>query len=277
MSVENTLFKVAAIQMSSVNDKEISLKKAERFINFAAEEKAKVVALPEMFSFSGTIDEKKENAELIPGPTINYLRQVAAKHNIYLLCGSILERTEGKGKDLFYNTSVFLNPRGEIIAKYRKIHLFDVSLPDGSQWWESKLITPGDQIVQIRTPRAIFGFSICYDLRFPELYRRLAKGGVQVVFAPSAFTLETGKDHWETLVRARAIENQLYVIAPNQIEKSPQGKRYWGKSMIVDPWGTILSKAPEKESVIFARIDLSYQQKIKESFPSLSHLRKDLF
>jgi len=205
------------------------------------------------------------------------LQEVAAKHHIYLLCGSILEKIEEKGKDIFYNTSVFLNPGGEIIAKYRKIHLFDVSLPDGSRWWESKLITPGDEIVQIKTAQAIFGFSICYDLRFPELYRRLVKGGVQVVFIPSAFTLETGKDHWETLVRARAIENQLYVIAPNQIVKSSQSKRYWGKSMIVDPWGTILAKAPEKEGVIFARIDLSYQQKIQESLPSLSHRRKDLF
>jgi len=277
MSARNTLFKVAAIQMSSVNDKQINLKKAERFIHFAAEEEVKIVALPEMFNFSGTIDEKKENAELIPGPTINYLQEVAAKHHIYLLCGSILEKIEEKGKDIFYNTSVFLNPGGEIIAKYRKIHLFDVSLPDGSRWWESKLITPGDEIVQIKTAQAIFGFSICYDLRFPELYRRLVKGGVQVVFIPSAFTLETGKDHWETLVRARAIENQLYVIAPNQIVKSSQSKRYWGKSMIVDPWGTILAKAPEKEGVIFARIDLSYQQKIQESLPSLSHRRKDLF
>lgn len=277
MSAGDIRFKTAAIQMSSINNKEVNLKKAEQFIHLAAKEGAKVIALPEMFNFSGKVEEKKENAEPIPGPTINYLRKLVKKLGIYLLCGSILEKVEEKGKNIFYNTSIFLNPQGEIIAKYRKMHLFDVTLLDGSRWWESELITPGDEIVQVTTSEAVFGFSICYDLRFPELYRRLAKKGVQIVFVPSAFTLQTGKDHWETLIRARAIENQFYVIAPNQMGKDTQGKSWWGKSMIVDPWGTVLAKAPERETVIFAEIDLSYQQKIRENLPSLSHMRKDLF
>lgn len=270
-------FKVAAIQMTSINDKEVNLKKAESFIALAGEEGAKIVALPEMFNFSGRIKEKKENAESIPGPTIDWLKKLARKFTIYLLCGSILEESKEEGKRIFYNTSVFLNPRGQIIARYRKLHLFDVTLPDNSSLRESELITTGDTVVQVETPVALFGLSICYDIRFPELYRRLAKKGVQVVFIPSAFTLQTGKDHWETLVRARAIENQFYVIAPAQIGKDFEGKRCWGKSMIVDPWGIPLAKAPEKETVIFSEVDLSYQKKIREDMPSLSHTREDLF
>lgn len=259
--------------MTSVGNKEANLKKAERFICLAAQEKAEIIALPEMFNFSGKVKEKKENAEPISGPTINRLKELARRFKIYLLCGSILE----KDRRLFYNTSVFLNPAGEIIAKYRKMHLFDVNLADGSSWRESELIAPGDEVIQVATSKAIFGFSICYDLRFPELYRRLAKKRVQLVFIPSAFTLETGKDHWETLVRARSIENQFYIIAPNQIGRDSQGRSYWGKSMIVDPWGTVLATAPEKESVIFAEIDLSQQKIIRKNLPSLSHMRKDLF
>ena len=277
MSTPDTSLKVAAIQMTSVNDKKDNLEKAERFICVAAREGAEIVALPEMFNFSGKLSEKKENAEPIPGPTVNRLRELARRLKIYLLCGSILERAKRKGKNVFCNTSIFLNPQGKIMVRYRKMHLFDVSLPDGSWHRESALITPGDEIVQIVTPVAIFGFSICYDLRFPELYRRLAQQKVQVVFIPAAFTLETGKDHWEVLVRARAIESQFYIIAPNQTGEDTQGKRSWGKSMIVDPWGTVLAKAPEKETVILAIVDLSYQRKIRENLPCLSHMRKELF
>ena len=273
MSVGGAILKVAAVQMSSNNKKEDCLKKAERFVFLAAEGGAKVIALPEMFNFSGTVKEKKENSEPIPGPTINRLKELAKRFGIYLLCGSILEEDKG----LFYNTSIFLSPKGETIAKYRKIHLFDVTLPDCSYWRESELITAGDEVIKVATSTAIFGFSICYDLRFPELYRKLAKGGTQIVFTPSAFTLETGKDHWETLVRARSIENQFYVIAPDQIGRDSEGRNYWGKSMIVDPWGTVLARAPEKECVIFAEIDLSLQEAIRKNLPSFSHIRGDLF
>ncbi|RLE15202.1 carbon-nitrogen hydrolase family protein [Candidatus Aerophobetes bacterium] len=277
MDVDDKVFKVAAVQMVSINNKEVNLKKAEEFIIYAAKEKARVVVLPEMFNFSGKLNQKRENAEPIPGPTINRLKDLAKKFNIYLLCGSILEKSYEKGKNIFCNTSVFLNPEGEIIAKYRKLHLFDVTLPDGSILRESELITAGNEVVCVKTSLAFFGLSICYDLRFPELYRKLAREGVQVVFIPSAFTLQTGKDHWEILVRAKAVENQFYVIAPNQIGKDTEGHRFWGKSMVVDPWGTILTKAPEKECVIFAEVDLSYQQEVRKNLPSLSHIRKDIF
>jgi len=273
-SVDN--FKVAAIQMTSTKNKKINLEKARNFIQKAAEENAKVTVLPEMFNFTGGIQEKKENAEKIPGPTIDFLREIARNKGIYILCGSILEVAEEKEEKL-YNTSVFLDEKGDIIAIYRKIHLFNVSLPDGSKFEEGKLTAPGREIVLADTSICRFGLSICYDLRFPELYRRLAKKGARVIFAPSAFTLQTGKDHWETLVRARAIENQVYLIAANQIGDDTFSKRSWGKSMIVDPWGTVLSKAPDRETVIFANIDLSYQEKIRKDFPSLSHMREDIF
>lgn len=277
MSAGDTLLRAAAVQMNSVNNKEANLKKAGQLIHFAAENGAKIVVLPEMFNFSGRPRERKENAESVPGPTINYLRELGVRFNIYLLCGSILEESESRDERIFCNTSVFLNPEGEIIGKYRKLHLFDVTLPDGSSWLESELITGGNQAVQVRTPLALFGLTVCYDLRFPELYRRLAIKGAQIVFIPSAFTLETGKDHWEILVRARAIENQLYIIAPNQVGEDVYGRRYWGKSIIVDPWGASLAKAPEKETVIFAQVDLSYQQKVRKNLPSLSHIREDIF
>lgn len=274
---ETKAFKLAAIQMNSENDKRVNLEKASKFIGKAAQEKASIVALPEMFYFSGKAEEKKENAETVPGPTINFLAEIARELNIYLLCGSILEKVEEKDKEVFYNSSVFLNPEGKIIAKYRKIHLFDVKLPDGSSRQESKVVTGGARVVEINTPLAHFGFSICYDIRFPELYRRLVREGTQIVFVPSAFTLQTGKDHWEILVRARAIENQLYIVAPDQIGEDNYGRKSWGKSMIVDPWGTPLAKASEKEGIILAEVDLSYQKRIKENLPCLSHRREDIF
>ena len=276
MSKEGASFKVAAVQMMATNSKEANLGKAERFVARAAQQGARVVALPEMFSFSGSVNEKKENAEPIPGPTIDRLRELARKLGIYILCGSILEGSCGGRESLYYNTSVYLGPEGNIIARYRKLHLFDVTLPGGSRRQESELISPGDEVVYVTTPEGVFGLSICYDVRFPELYRRLAERGVQIVFIPSAFTFETGKDHWKTLLRARAIENQFYVIAPDQIGKDPMGRRCWGKSMIVDPWGTVLTEAAEKETVIFADIDLGYEERLRRDLPFLSHMREDL-
>lgn len=277
MKRNNRVFKIAAIQMISFNDKKVNLEKAKSFIERAVREKAKVIVLPEHFNFSGKDEEKRQNAEPIPGPTINQLAELAKKFKIYLVCGSILEKVEQKDKHVFYNTSVFLSPEGKILAKYRKLHLFDVILPDGSCHRESDIVTPGNHITIAKTPLAIFGFTICYDLRFPELYRKLCEKGAQIVFIPSAFTLQTGKDHWEPLIRARAIENQFYIVAPNQFGQDQEGKKCWGKSMIVDPWGIVLSKATERETVIFGEVDLDYQEKIRRNMPCLSHKRQDLF
>jgi len=267
--------KIAAIQINSGDNKEKNIAKAKEFIDEAAKEGAGVIALPEMFNFLGPDREKLSQAETIPGPTIQCMMDKAAEHKTYLLCGSILEKSEDSKRA--FNTSVFLNPQGAIIAKYRKIHLFDIKIEGESLYRESATIKPGTGVVTANTDFAKLGLSICYDLRFPELYRKLATRGAQIIFIPAAFTLQTGKDHWEPLIRARAIENQVYIIAPAQTGSHPPGEKCYGKSMIVDPWGIVLAKASDKEMVIYSEIDLLYQNKVRKELPSLSHIRKDIF
>ncbi len=266
---------VAAVQMNSREDKETNVLKAEKLIDEAATKGAEVVALPEYFNFLGPDKEKISQAEEIPGPTIERLMDKATQHKIYILCGSILEK--GTEPNKAFNTSVLINPQGEIIAKYRKIHLFDVKIKEGVIYQESATIQRGEEIVTADTELVKFGLSICYDLRFPELYRKLTFNGAQVIFVPAAFTLYTGKDHWESLIRARAIENQVYIIAPAQIGFHLPDKQCYGKSMVVDPWGIVIAKASDREMVILAELDFSYQNKIKKELPSLLHVRKNLF
>jgi len=267
--------RIAAIQMNSQENKEKNIDKAEEMIDEAVSKGSKIVVLPEMFNFLGAEEQQPANAEKIPGLTIKRLMKKAKSHGVYILCGSILEARQA-GERLF-NTSVLVDPKGEIIAKYSKLHLFDVSMQGEVVYQESAIVQPGSEIITIETEFGHLGLSICYDLRFPEFYRRLTVRGARLIFIPAAFTLHTGKDHWERLIRARAIENQVYVVAANQIGSyAPQGMN-WGKSMVVDPWGIVLSKAPDKESVIFADIDYSYQQEIREKLPSLRHRREDIF
>jgi len=199
----------------------------------------------------------------------------ATKHKLYILCGSILEKS--KELDKVFNTSVLIDPQGEIISRYRKIHLFNLEIKGGPLYRESTFVQPGREIVTIDTKRTNFGLSICYDLRFPELYRKLTFNGARVIFIPAAFTLHTGKDHWEPLIRARAIENQAYIVAPAQVGSHLPGKQCYGKSMIVDPWGIIMSKASDREMVIYAEIDFPYQDEIRGKLPSLLNRRKDIF
>lgn len=267
---------VAAIQMNSQENKELNVLKAERFIDEAVERGATLVGLPEYFNFLGSDKERLAQAEPIPGPTIERLATKAQSYGIYLHCGSIPEK--GERADKVYNTNVLLNPQGEIIAKYRKIHLFDIALAGQPSYQESATIQAGEEAVIVETDFAPIGLSICYDLRFPELYRRLAVQGAKIIFIPAAFTLYTGKDHWEVLIRARAIENQAYVIAPAQVGTHGGGKRAcYGKSMIVDPWGTVLAKAPDKEGVIVADLDLDYLEKLRKELPSLTNRAARLF
>ena len=267
---------VAAVQMNSQENKEVNLRKAERLIDEAAERGAKMVGLPEYLNVLGSKEEILANAEAIPGPTIERLAERARAYGIYLHCGSIPERGGQAGR--VYNTNVLLNPRGEIIAKYRKIHLFDIALEGQPSHRESATIQAGEEVVVAETDLAPVGLSICYDVRFPELYRRLAVRGAKIIFIPAAFTLYTGKDHWEVLVRARAIENQTYVIAPAQVGTHSGGRRAcYGKSMIVDPWGIVLAKAPDKECVIVADLDLDHLEKIRKELPSLANRAAKLF
>mgnify|MGYP001566127226 FL=1 len=213
--------------------------------------------------------EERKNAEPIPGPTADLMARLARDLGIYLLSGSVLEEIPGSSKA--YNTSLLFDPKGNAIALYRKIHLFDVDIENGVTTIESETRQPGEEVVVAETEFCPMGLTICYDLRFPELYRALVVKGAQVIFVPSAFTAFTGEAHWEPLLRARAIENQVYIIAPDQIGKNPRSFATYGNSMIVDPWGRVLARASDLPTVIFAEIDLDYLAKVRAELPSLTH------
>ena len=248
--------RVAAVQMNSQDNKETNVRTAERLIDAAAEKGARLAVLPELFNFLGPEEQKLAEAEEIPGPTIARMIEKAARHRIHIIAGSITERSGDPGKT--YNTSVLISPEGEIIATYRKIHLFDILVEGHKPYKESASVIPGEKIVTAETPLGAIGMTICYDLRFPGLYAALSEGGAQIISIPAAFTLHTGLAHWEPLIRARAIENTSYVIAAAQTGRHPVDRECYGNSMIVDPWGKVLARASaDKEEVIFADLDKS--------------------
>jgi predicted amidohydrolase len=265
----------AAIQMNSQDDKEKNIRSAEYLIDIAAERGANLAVLPEMFNFLGPRERRPFEAEQIPGPTIQRIMAKAVQHHMGIIAGSILESSPQPGK--VYNTSVFINSAGHIIARYRKLHLFDVVVEGQPPYEESATIIQGDEIVVAETDLGKLGFTICYDIRFPQLYCQLSNLGAQIISLPAAFTLHTGLAHWEVLIRARAIENLCYVIAAAQVGLHPVDRECYGNSMIVDPWGTVLARAPTKESVIIAAIDLHYLHKVRSNLPSLTHRRNDLY
>jgi len=262
-------FRVAAIQMLASENKAANIDEASRWVRQAASDGAKLVALPEVFNWRGSKTNERESAEAIPGPTSEALASLARELRIYLLAGSILEAIPGSEKA--YNTSLLFGPEGNLIARYRKIHLFDVELSNGISARESDTRAPGEQVVVAQTELCPIGLTVCYDLRFPELYRTLAQQGAQLVSVPSAFTSYTGKAHWEILLRARAIENQMYVIAPDQFGRNPKSFETHGHSMIIDPWGNILAELPAGPGVISAEIDLERLASIRAELPALRH------
>ena len=264
-------FSVAAIQMVASDDKADNLRQAESWIRDAAAGGAAVVALPEVFAWRGAKKQERDAAEPIPGPTSDRLAGLARELAIYLQAGSTLEAIPGASKA--YNTSLLFGPQGDLLASYRKIHLFDVDLKEGVSTRESDTRTPGDQVVVAQTPLCSMGLSVCYDLRFPELYRKMATQGAQLFFVPSAFTAYTGKAHWEPLLRARAIENQVYVVAAAQFGKSRNSFETHGHSMIVDPWGKIVAELPDGPGVILGEIDLEYLTRVRTELPCLEHLK----
>jgi predicted amidohydrolase len=267
-------FSVGVVQMDTQQDKQANLEKIEIFIEEAADKGADLVALPEYVTFIGDEEGEFKNAESIPGPTSDLFCKLAMQHNIWLHCGSILEKVEGMDK--LYNTTLFISPQGEIQARYRKIHLFDIEVENGVSFLESGTKEHGEEIVVAKSDLATFGFSICYDVRFPELYRIMALRGAEVFFVPAEFALFTGRDHWETLLRARAIENTCYVIAPGQIGVKPAYQAY-GHSLVIDPWGTIIAKASDKEGVLMAEIDMDYLKRIQTQNPSVKNRREKAY
>src|SRR5215475_4036656 len=253
-------FLAAAVQMLASSDKAANLDEARRWIRAAASKGARVVALPEVFIWRGNKGEEITAAERIPGPTSQELGGLAHELGIHLLGGSILEEISGNEKA--YNTSLLFGPQGNLLASYRKIHLFDVDLENGVTARESDTREFGDTAVVAKTDLCPMGLTVCYDFRFPELYRILATQGSQLIFVPSAFTAYTGKAHWEPLLRARAIENQVYIIAPDQFGKNPKSFETHGHSMIVDPWGKVLAELPDGPGIVMAEVDLDFLAKV---------------
>ena len=269
------MFVAAVVQLTSTSDEEANWASAEALVERAAGLGARFVATPENTNYLGPHAEKVRRAEpldVVEGPTCRRFADLARRLGIHLLLGSFNEKSDEPAR--CYNTSVLFGPDGGVLAVYRKIHLFDVDIPE-VRFAESATCKPGEEVVVAKTPLGAFGLSICYDLRFPELYRRLADGGAEVLCIPSAFTLATGKDHWEPLLRARAIETQCYVMAAAQHGKHDDGglRESWGHAMIVDPWGLPVATASDGPGLALAEIDLGRVARIRRSMPVREHRR----
>jgi deaminated glutathione amidase len=266
---------VAVIQMNSRDDKDENIASALDLIDQAARTGARLVVLPEVWPYLGPEEASRDHAETVPGPITELLAERARRHGIFIHAGSIYEiRAADPG---MYNTSVVIDPRGEIIGRYSKIHMFDVVLDGVAQFQESATITPGDEIVVVDVDGLQVGLAVCYDLRFPELFRILALKGAQAITLPAAFTMTTGKDHWETLIRARAIENGLYMIASAQWGQYPPGNWCYGRSMVVDPWGTIVATASDGIGMARASVDAARVAAVRRQIPSLANRRPEAY
>ena len=264
--------RVAAVQLNSTNEKARNLEAAERLVRAAAADGAELVALPEKWNLLAGGEELLAGSEPLDGPSLTAARGWARELGIHLLAGSISEQ----GPEKAFNTSVLIGPGGEDIAVYRKIHMFDIDV-GGVAYRESDHEEPGAEIVTAPLDGLLAGLTVCYDLRFPELYRILAVRGARLIAVPSAFTAATGRDHWEVLLRARAIENQVFVIAPDQVGEAPPHFSSYGHSAIVDPWGTVLATAPDEEGFVAADLDLAEQDRVRGSLPSLANRRPEAY
>jgi len=267
------LFLASVVQLSSTSDERANWEAARELVERAAGYGARLVVTPENANFLGPHDEKVRRAETLDGPTCSRFSELSRKHRIHLLLGSFNEK--GPEPDKCFNTSVLFDPDGRRVAVYRKIHLFDVDVSPEVRFLESATVEPGSEIVVVSTPLAEIGLSICYDLRFAELYGRLAEEGANLVAIPSAFTLTTGKDHWHALVRSRAIETQCYVLAPAQVGKhDDEGLREsYGHSMVVDPWGHVIAMASDGPGLALAEIDLHRVERTRKGMPVREHRR----
>jgi len=266
----------AAVQMNSQADVAKNLARAELLVAEAAKQGATIILLPENFAFmGGEDDERLRVAEHLdadePGVIRMFLETNSKKHGVWIVAGGLPEASVDLAR--VHNTCVVVAPDGSVQARYRKIHLFDVEVGDGQRYRESASCAPGDKPVVTSIAGAAVGLSICYDLRFPELYRTLVAAGAEVLVVPAAFTLATGKDHWHVLLRARAIESQCFVIAAAQWGAHPKGRRTYGKSCIVDPWGDVMAQASEGEGLAVATLDPTYLRHVRTSLPSLEHRR----
>jgi len=269
--VKNRL-NAAVVQLTSTQDVAANLRRANALINKAADAGADLVMLPENYGFLGRdVDKLAHAQDADDGPFITPLRDLALQRGLWILAGSLPER--GPDTKHTYNTSVLINRQGAVAARYRKIHLFDVDLADGSRLMESASVAPGDTPVVADVEGWRVGLSVCYDLRFPELYRVLSDDGAELLAIPAAFTRHTGKDHWEILLRARAIENLCFVAAAAQFGSHGGGRFSWGKSQIIDPWGVVLAGTSEGEGFALATLDPAVQNNARAQIPCLGHRR----
>jgi predicted amidohydrolase len=267
--------KAAAVQLNSGADVEANIAAADRYVRAAAADGATLIVLPEKWTVMGSPADLRAGAQTLDGSAIAWARATARELKLDLVAGSIAERVEGREK--LSNASVHVGPDGEIRAVYRKLHMFDVEI-EGKQYRESDTDEPGEEIVVSELGDGTkLGLSICYDLRFPELFRVLALRRARVVALPAAFTLPTTRDHWEALVRTRAIENQVFVVAANQVGKHPGGHHSGGRSLIVDPWGTVLARAGDAPGHVVAELDFGHQDAVRKRVPLLSHRRPELY
>lgn len=267
--------RVAAVQMSSQDDLAANLSRAKELIARAADAGAELVLLPENFAYFGSEEGKRTLAESVddraPGPILTAVAEAARRAHVYVVAGGMPERASDPARP--YNACVVVSDEGKVVTSYRKVHLFDVDVGDGHRYCESASTTPGDAVVTVVIGEFCVGLSVCYDLRFPELYRKLAAEGADILVVPAAFTLATGKDHWHVLLRARAIESQAYVVAAAQWGTHPRGRRTYGKSLIADPWGDVLAQCAEGEGVALADVERAYIERVRANLPALRHRR----
>ena len=267
--------RAAAVQLSSTPDRDRNLEAADRLTREAAARGAELVVLPEKWPVLGTAEQTAAGAEPLDGPALTWARATARELGIDLVAGSLAEAVPGAERGA--NTAVHVGPDGEDRAIYRKIHMFDVEV-GGRAYRESEHEAPGDEPALSATADGTgLGITICYDLRFPELYRVLALEGALLATVPAHFTLYTGKDHWNLLLRARAVENGFYVAAPAQVGETGIGRPSYGRSLIVDPWGTVLAQAPDEETVISAELDRAWLEEVRRRLPSLSQRRPEAY
>jgi predicted amidohydrolase len=269
--MEHASYLIAAVQMNSTEDRSRNLDAAMRLLNEAADLGARLIALPENFAYMGPEGGRLAGAETLEGPTISAVRDLARRRKVFVVAGSISEKIDDPRRTA--NTSALIADDGSVVASYRKIHLFDVSIPDGARYAESEGVLAGDKVVVAPTHLGRIGLTICYDLRFPELYRRLSELGAEVITIPAAFTLFTGKDHWEVLVRARAVENLAYVVAPAQVGRHSGGRQTFGNAMVVDPWGVVLARCADGEGVCVAQFRRERLEQVRRELPALKHRR----
>lgn len=265
--------RVAAVQLQSDDDVPRNLERIRRWVSQARDAGAQLVLLPENFAYFGSESGKARHVEDLTrgGPITDALRELAVTHGVHLIAGGLPEVSADPARP--YNTSAVFDPRGELVASYRKIHLFDVELPDGRTLRESEGTTPGTDAVVVEVSGFRIGLSICYDLRFSGLFAELARRGVDLITVPAAFTEQTGKDHWHVLLRARAIEWQCWVLAAAQWGSHPRARRSYGHSLLADPWGVVVAECSNREGVVVAEVDRELLETVRAQLPCAAHRR----